>query len=82
MNHIYCVVECRSCKRESKSNWLILKYMGPDDGRRADIIPLPLWTLRVNMSCKVCGDTNTYRRHEIEIIRLGQPPAPDSVGQL
>jgi len=83
MKHCYVGVRCKSCLREGRTTWLLIKYLGPDEGKTAYKLvlpPAPRMTV-FNMHCESCDFNDSYSRNEAQTVSLDQAPPPDFVNQ-
>jgi hypothetical protein len=76
-------VRCKSCLGEGRTTWLLLKYLGPEEGKPPYqlILPPAPRMATFHMHCESCDVNDTYSRNEAKIVSLEQAPPPDFVNQ-
>lgn len=82
MRHCYVGVRCKSCLGEGRTTWLLLKYLGPDEGKAYTLVlpPAPRMATFI-MHCDACDFNDTYSRTEAQTVSVEQAPPPDFVNQ-
>ena len=81
--YCYVGVRCKTCLGEGRTTWLLIKYMGPDEGKTTYKLVLPP-APRMSafpMYCEVCDTSDSYARSEAQLVSLQQPPPPEFVNQ-
>ena len=82
LKHCYVGVRCKSCLKEGRTSWLLLKYLGPNGNAPYSLVlpPTPRMA-RFNKYCETCDVDDTYTRNEAQLVSLEQAPPPDFVNQ-
>jgi hypothetical protein len=81
----YCYVglRCKTCLSEGRTNWLLLKFLGLNEGKTAYKLVLPPAPRMAAfpMYCEACDTSDSYSRNEAQIVSLDKAPPPDFVNQ-
>jgi hypothetical protein len=82
MEHTYAAVRCKTCVKTT--TWLLLKYLGPDDGKATYTLNFPPQPkpLVFNIPCWKCRKTNHCSQSDIEKVSLEQAPPSGFVDQF
>jgi hypothetical protein len=82
LKYCYVGVRCKSCLKEGRTSWLLLKYLGPE--RKAPynlVLPPAPRMARFNKYCETCDVNDSYTRNEAKLVTLEQAPASEFVNQ-
>ena len=74
----------KACLAKGITTWLVLKYLGPEDGKTIYELkfPDPPKLVVFTMKCSTCSSTDHYSRNDVEALSTEQPPDVDFVDQL
>jgi hypothetical protein len=84
MKHSYAVLRCKTCLSREITTWLLLKYLGPQNGSTIYTLEFPKLPKLVvfTMPCTKCGSTDTYSRNDVTALVADDPPPADFVDQM
>ena len=68
MKYCYCAVICRC------GNQIVLKYLGPAGYDAYPVRLPPAFPHAFAMLCETCGESSTYAREDMTLIKLDEPP--------
>ena len=79
IKHAYAALQCKTC-----SSWLVLKYLGAEDGKTAYalVFPEPPRLVVFSIPCQKCGSTNQYSRNDVKPLSIETAPSSDFVDQI